>query len=409
MRILTFTSIFPNSMDSTHGIFIYQRSRHLARRPGNDVVAVSPLPYFPRWLNARRWRAAGQLPDQEIVGGLQVHHPRYPLVPKISMPLHAIFMFLGSLRCVAAVNREAKIDCIDAHFVYPDGLAAVLLGRYFDVPVVVSARGTDINLFPSFRLIKPMIRWTLKHADGVIAVSAALREAMVGLGCSKDMIHLIPNAVDTERFRLIPVREAKQRLNVPEDGPLLVSVGSLIPSKGHQLTIRAVEQIRDQFPSLRLYIIGEGPYRAELERLIKSLNLQDRVYVLGKRPNEELPFWFAAASLSCLASSREGWPNAVTESLACGTPVVATRVGGIPEIVNKPELGTLVEQTSESIAAGIMQVLRSNWDRGAISREASARTWETVAMEVEEVLSASLKLREARLKKSGAKDSENWG
>jgi glycosyltransferase involved in cell wall biosynthesis len=254
-----------------------------------------------------------------------------------------------------------------------------------------------------------MIRWTLKHADGVIAVSAALREAMVGLGCSKDMIHLIPNAVDTERFRLIPVREAKQRLNVPEDGPLLVSVGSLIPSKGHQLTIRAVEQIRDQFPSLRLYIIGEGRYRAELERLIKSLNLQDRVYVLGKRPNEELPFWFAAASLSCLASSREGWPNAVTESLACGTPVVATRVGGIPEIVNKPELGTLVEQTSESIAAGIMQVLRSNWDRGAISREASARTWETVAMEVEEVLSASLKLREARLKKSGAKDSENRG
>jgi glycosyltransferase involved in cell wall biosynthesis len=175
------------------------------------------------------------------------------------------------------------------------------------------------------------------------------------------------------------------------------------------LTIRAVEQIRDQFPSLRLYIIGEGRYRAELERLIKSLNLQDRVYVLGKRPNEELPFWFAAASLSCLASSREGWPNAVTESLACGTPVVATRVGGIPEIVNKPELGTLVEQTSESIAAGIMQVLRSNWDRGAISREASARTWETVAMEVEEVLSASLKLREARLKKSGAKDSENRG
>jgi teichuronic acid biosynthesis glycosyltransferase TuaC len=352
---------------------------------------VSPVPYFPRWLKTKRWRTAGQLPEQEVVGGLTVHHPRYLLLPKISMPLHGLSMFLGSLRRVAELNRQANIDCIDAHFVYPDGFAAVLLGKYLGVPVTVSARGTDINLFPSFPLIRPMIRWTLRHADGVIAVSAALRDVMADLGLPKDKIHLISNAVDTARFRPIPAGEARQRLSLPEGGPLLVSVGSLIEAKGHQLTIRAVALIGKQFPSLRLYIIGEGPYRSELERLIKSLGLQERVQLLGKRPNEELPFWFGAASLSCLASSREGWPNVVTESLACGTPVVATRVGGIPEILHSPDLGTLVEQTSEDVAAGIVRSLGKEWDRQAISREASARTWETVAEEVEEVLCNTIK------------------
>jgi teichuronic acid biosynthesis glycosyltransferase TuaC len=388
---LTFTSLFPNSSDPTHAIFVYQRSSHLARRQGNEVLVVSPVPYFPRWLKTKKWQTASELPEQEVVGNLTVHHPRYPLLPKISMPLHGLSMFLGSLRCVAALNRQTKIDCIDAHFVYPDGFAAILLGKYLDVPVTVSARGTDINLFPSFRLIRPMIRWTLRHADGVIAVSAALRDAMACLGLSKEKIHLIPNAVDTARFRPIPTGEARQRLNLPEGCPLLVSVGSLIEAKGHQLTIRAMALIGNQYPSLRLYIIGEGPYRTELERLIKSLGLQGRVQLLGKRPNEELPFWFCAASLSCLASSREGWPNVVTESLACGTPVVATRIGGIPEILRSPELGTLVEQTSEDIALGIVKSLDKEWDRQAISREASARTWETVAEEVEEVLSNTIK------------------
>lgn len=320
---------------------------------------------------------------------MQVHHPRYPLLPKISMPFHGLSMFLGSLRRAAALHRQGKLDWIDAHFVYPDGFAAVLLGKYLDVPVTVSARGTDINLFPSFRLIRPMIRWTLHRADRVIAVSAALREAIADLGLSKKKIHLIPNAVDTARFRPISQVEARRGLHLPEGSPILVSVGSLIAPKGHQLTIRAVAAICNQFPALQLYILGEGSYRGELEKLVGSLSLRERVHLLGKRPNDELPFWFSAASLSCLASSREGWPNVVTESLACGTPVVATRVGGIPEILHSPELGTLVDQSSDALAAGILQSLGRKWDRQAISREASARTWETVAEEVEALLLAN--------------------
>src|SRR5260370_20792131 len=124
MRILTFTSLFPNSVDPTYAIFVYQRTAHLAERPRNEVVVVSPIPYFPRRLKTRRWRAASDVPTRENVGTIAVHHPRYFLVPKISMPLHAVSMFLGSLPCCRRLNKEAKFDCIDAHFVYPDGLAA---------------------------------------------------------------------------------------------------------------------------------------------------------------------------------------------------------------------------------------------------------------------------------------------
>ena len=383
MRILTFTSLFPNSQDPTHGIFIYQRASHLASRSGNEVRAVSPVPYFPRWLKIKRWPAASALPSEETMNSIRVWHPRYPLVPKLSMPVHALAMFLGSLRTVKKLHQTAQIDCIDAHFVYPDGMAAVLLGKVLDIPVIVSARGTDINVYPDFHLIRPMIRWTLRHAAGIIAVSESLREKMVALGIPKERIHLVPNGVDPAAFRQISQVEACRRLNLGDIGPLLVSVGSLIPSKGHQILIEAVKSLAERVPGLQLYILGEGSYRPELEKLVKSLGLEKQVFLPGKRPNVELPLWFSAAAMSCLASSREGWPNVVSESLACGTPVVATRAGGIPEIVHSPALGILVERSCDAFAAGLAEALAKDWDRERISRESRRRTWETVAEEVE--------------------------
>jgi len=399
LRILTFTSLFPTSVDPTYGIFIYQRSAQMTLRPGNEVAVVSPVPYFPKWLKTRRWRAASEVPSREEIGGLTVFHPRYLLLPKISMPFHALLMFLGSIALVRRLNREAKIDCIDAHFVYPDGLAAVLVGKILGVPVTVSARGTDINLFPSFRLIRPMIRWTLSQADGVIAVSGALKEAMVRLSVDPEKIRVIPNGIDAELFHLLDRDEARRKLNLPPGVPLLVSVGSLIRSKGHLTLIRAFARIAPRHPELKLYVLGEGPLRPELESLVRELKLQDSVRLPGKRPNAELPQWFNAAEVSLLASEREGWPNVLTESLACGTPVVATRVGGVPEILHSRELGIIVDQTVDSVADGLERALLNKWDREAISKQTRARMWSTVAGEVEGVFSEQLRARAAGNKK----------
>jgi glycosyltransferase involved in cell wall biosynthesis len=385
LRILTFTSLFPNSVDPTLGIFIYQRSAHLAQRPGIDVAVVSPVPWFPRWLKTRRWRSKSEIPSEEKFGSLFVQHPRYPLLPKISMPLHALLMFLGTLGCVRRLNRAARIHCIDAHFIYPDGLVAVLLGKILSVPVTVSARGSDINYFPSFRLIRPMIRWTLSQADRIVAVSAALKESMVPLGANPKKIIVVPNGVDAEVFRPMDRDAARASLHLPPQAPLLVCVGALIRPKGHLNLIRAFAAIATRRPDATLYILGEGPLRAELQSLVRELHLQDRVHLPGKRPNAELPQWFNAAAISVLMSEREGWPNVITESLACGTPVVATRVGGVPEILHSPELGIVVDQNVESITRGVEKALAKAWDREAISAQIRARTWDTVASEMEAI------------------------
>jgi teichuronic acid biosynthesis glycosyltransferase TuaC len=396
LKILTFASLFPNSSDLTQGIFIYQRSLHLAKRQGNEVQVVAPIPYVPQWLKVSRWHRVGQVPEREEIGGLIVHHPRYFLLPKVSMPWHALSMFLGCLSQVKSLHRHWKIDCVDAHFVYPDGLAAVLLGKYLGLPVTVSARGTDINVYPGYRLIRPMIRWALEHADGVIAVSSALKDVILGLKVDNPRIRVVPNGVDPSCFYPTASGEARQILNLPKEGPVIVSVGSLIPSKGHHLLVHVFSQIAPRHKGLRLYILGEGPERPELERLIEKLDLQKSVFILGKRPNSELRMWFSAATLSCLLSSREGWPNVVTESLACGTPVVASYAGGIPEIIHSPELGVLVEQTVEAAAAGLERALAKEWNREAISRETRARTWDQVVTEVENVFREELATRRAR-------------
>ena len=306
------------------------------------------------------------------------------------MPLHGFFMFLGGLFKAWQLHRKAKFDCIDAHFVYPDGTAAVLIGKTLGVPVVVSARGTDINLFPTFPLIRPMIRWALKNASGVIAVSESLKRVIVDLGLPSARIRVIGNGIDPELFNPLAPQAARECLSLPASDAIIISVGRLLPVKGFQYLIPAFAEIAPKFQNLRLYIIGEGTFRPELEQLAKSLRVQDRVSLIGNRPNEELKYWFSAAELSCLVSSREGWPNVLQESLACGTPVVATRVWGAPEVITSPELGVLVEQNVTAIAGALEGALIKRWDRSAIAAHARERTWDIVAGEVEEYLAETV-------------------
>jgi teichuronic acid biosynthesis glycosyltransferase TuaC len=382
MKILTFTSLFPNQKRPDFGIFIFQRTSHIARRPGSLVQVVAPVPYFPSWIPSKRWGTYGQLPRQERIGNLDVYHPRYPLLPSLFMPLHGLLMFLGSLLLVRRLHRQFHFDCIDAHYIYPDGFAAVLLGKVLGLPVILSARGTDINVFPSFWTIRPMIVWSLRNAAGIIAVAASLKSAIVNLGLPSERVCVIPNGVDLERFRHFDMSEARRVLALPAEGKIAISVGSLTEVKNHKLLISAFAQISKSIPELRLYIVGEGPMRHALEGLILELRLQEKAFLAGPRPNNELALWFSAADVSCLVSFREGWPNVLMESIACGTPVVATRVGGVPEIICSPDLGAMAEQNSESVAAVLELALARDWNRKALTLHAQARAWEQVAEEV---------------------------
>lgn len=382
-KILTFTSLFPNSEQPGLAVFIYQRTAHLARLPGNLVRVVAPVPYAPKFKPMPNWLATARIPQEEQVGGLDVHHPRYFLLPKVSMLFHGASMYLGCRKLMLQLHRETRFDWIDAHFVYPDGFAACLLGRMLKVPAVVSARGTDMTLYPAFPTIRPLIRWTLQKADGLIAVSESLKSAMVELGAPETKIQVISNGVDLGRFVALDRNLARQKLGLPQKGQIIASVGSLLPVKCHERLIGAVAALQTDHPHLRAYIVGEGPSRSKLEAQIRKAGLHQQVFLVGNQPNEDLKYWFSAADVSCLASSREGWPNVISESIACGTPVVATNVGGTQEVISSAELGIIVEPTVAAVTAGLHNALRRIWDRNALTAHAKKRTWDQVAREVE--------------------------
>jgi teichuronic acid biosynthesis glycosyltransferase TuaC len=382
MRILTFTSLFPNAVQPDLAIFVFQRTVHLARQTENSVIVVAPVPYFPSWLPLSRWKIYSRIPLEERVGELEVLHPRYPLFPWIMMSLHAFLIVLGCLAPMIRLNKRFRFECIDAHFVYPDSFAAVLLGKILAVPVVVSARGTDINEYPSSRFIRPLIRWALRNADGVVAVSTALREKIVELGRPREEVRVITNGIDPRLFAMMDRAEARRHLGLSQSADIAVCVAALRPVKGHKPLIQAIALLANRVPKLQLYLVGEGPLRAELESMITELNLKESVFLVGRKPNNDLKIWFNAANVCCLTSENEGWPNVLSESLACGTPVVATRAGGIPEIIDSPELGILVESDAQSIANGLEIALSKDWDRQKIASQAGSRTWAAVAAEV---------------------------
>ena len=382
MKILTYTSLYPNSANPNHGVFVAQRMAHLARRPGISVHVVAPVPFCPAWARIPEWQQFRCIPAQETINGVTVYHPRYLLVPKISMPLHGVAMYLGSIRLARRLHWEIGFDCIDGHYVYPDGFAAVMLGRALGIPTFVSARGTDINVFPSFTSIRPMIRWTLRHAAGGIAVSTPLRDKMVSLGLLPEKARVIGNGVDASRFVPLDRAECRKRLEIRAE-KVIVSVGSLIESKGHQLALAALPEVLSQHASLKLYIIGSGPIRERLQRLAVTNGIAANVHLVGRVPNEELKYWYSAADVTCLFSEREGWPNVLLESIACGTPVVATSVGGIPEVLASDDVGLMVEGKMECAAAGLRRGLTHGWDREALRRFAERRTWDSVAAELE--------------------------
>ncbi|MBI4364106.1 MAG: glycosyltransferase family 4 protein [Candidatus Latescibacteria bacterium] len=393
MNVLVFTTLFPNNVSPNHGVFVKARVQSFARREGQRVRVVSPVPVAPPFGHGT-WRQFSQIRRENDLDGLPVMHPRYALIPKVGMTLHGYLMYRSVLPSVRRLRKRFPFDLIDAHYVYPDGFAAALLGRALEVPVVVSARGTDINLFREFPIIRLMVQWTLRSSAHVIAVSAALKGAMVDLGAPAAKITVIPNGVDGELFRPIARADAAERVGLP-GGRMILSVGALLRTKGFDLILRAFRSVRDErpFDDVTLVIVGEGPERRPLEALAERLRLTPYVRFQGSVPHVDLPTWYSAADVACMGTVREGWPNVVLESMACGTPVVAPAVGGIPEIIRSPETGILVERTERSVAEGLSAALSRAWNRDFIRTYALGHGWDETGRSVERVFEGVLARR----------------
>ena len=273
------------------------------------------------------------------------------------------------------LNKGFDFDVIDAHYFYPDGVAAALLGKWLNKPVVITARGTDLNLIAQFSLPRRMIRWAAGQAVASIAVSSALREILRGMGISEDKLHVMRNGVDLERFRPLNQLDQRRTLGLGQ-GPVLLSVGNLVEAKGHHLTIEALTAVRQRFPHAQLVIIGAGPERNALLQRSSELGVAAHVRLPGAIGQADLASWYCAADVSVLASVREGWANVLLESMACGTPVVATQVGGNSEVITNSIAGHLVDARSGvGLAAGILALLDRRTDRTAVRSYAERFSW----------------------------------
>jgi teichuronic acid biosynthesis glycosyltransferase TuaC len=389
MRILTFTSLFPNALNTNSNIFVLQRVSHLASRAGNFVEVIAPVYYAPKFLRRTARGQVSLIPNVETIRNLRVHHPRYALLPGISMPFHGLLMYAGCLRMARSLHQKHRFDCVDAHYVFPDGMAAVLIGKALGIPVAVTARGSDLHTFPIFRTIRPQIRWTLRHAAGAIAVSESLARIMLELEPTIRPPEVIGNGVDSQRFFPEDQRRAREKLALDPECRIIVSVAALKPVKGLDLLVKATAILRTAVPGCRVLFVGAGPELQRLKKLARRLGCLDACEFLGQVANEELRTYFSAADVSCLPSRNEGWPNVLLESLACGTPVVATRVGAVSDILNKPELGIVVAPTPEAIYEGLRRSLQQDWHADKISAYAQSHTWENVAGRVEAFFSRS--------------------
>jgi teichuronic acid biosynthesis glycosyltransferase TuaC len=393
-RLLVFSTVFPNAAQPHHGIFVRERMRGLP--PEAEVTVIAPVPWFPL-VSGLRPGFRPRVPREEVQDGVRVLHPRFLSVPAVLKSLDGFFLFLGALPAAWRLRRETGFEAIDAHFVYPEGVAAALLGRLFRVPVLLTLRGLLPLLVP-YALRRPQLRWALARAARVIAVSAPLREDAVALGLPRERVRVIENGVDPELFRPLDRGAARRGLGLPPEGRLLVSVGTLSPRKGFHLVIEALPALAARFPDLRYAIVGgagaEGAQEGELRLLAERLGVAGRVHFAGAQRREALAAWYSAADLSVLPSAHEGCPNVVLESLACGTPVVATPVGDIPRILAGSEAGSeagrIVEREVAALAEGIAGALEHPWDRGRIRARIEARTWQAVGREVMEEIEAAL-------------------
>lgn len=392
LRVLLFSTLYPSASRPGHGPFVEARLRALLDTGQVQARVVAPVPWFP-WTH-QRWGAYARLaatPYREVRGGIEVDHPRYLLPPKVGTLPAPLLLALGARGAVRRLQREGfDFNLIDAHYFYPDGVAAALLARWFRRPLLITARGSDVNLIGELAVPRSMMRWAAGVASRSICVSAALGERLRSLGVADKSIAVLRNGVDTQRFAPKERVAARQRLGLSFE-PMLLSVGNLLAVKRHDLVIRSLARVRGEHPRAGLVIVGEGPLRATLHAAARDAGVEPAVHFAGHVDQAELAWWYSAADLLVLASSREGWPNVLLESMACGTPVLASRVGGVPEIVDHDALGCALEVSDDvELAAATLAQLGRPVDRAAIRRHALARSWDETSRGQLQIMAAAV-------------------
>ena len=389
IKVLTFSSLYPNAVSPSHGVFVEHRLRQLRRyAPNLQSRVVAPVPWFP--FSAERFGSYArfaQVADQEQRHGIEITHPRYLVIPKLGMNLTPRMMYRAVRGELARLIREGfDFDVIDAHYFYPDGVAAMYLAREFDKPFVVTGRGTDLNLIPQYPKPRAMIQQVIDEAAHMMTVAGALKDYLLEMGARDEQVTVLRNGVDLNLFTPVEDRAAL-RAQLDIEGPTLISAGHLIERKGHHLAIEAMREL----PDWSLLIVGDGEEEKRLHQLVAQHQLGAQVRFIGRVDQPTLRNYYAASDALVLASSREGWANVLLESMACGTPVVASPVDGTPEVVGSADAGVLMaDRSAAAIVEGVRRLQQAMPQRTATRAYAEGFDWDETSQGQLDIFSAAL-------------------
>jgi glycosyltransferase involved in cell wall biosynthesis len=396
LRVLVATRLYPSAADPLAAAFNRQQFTALARLCQVQILAV--IPWFPGARLFSRWSAAGRLtevPARERIDDLEVEHPRVLYVPRIG---HALAPALYAASLLPHLS-DCHADVVLGSWAFPDGVAAVTLAGLLGVPSVVKLHGSDLNVLSELPAVRRKLQAALPRADRVVAVSRGLAEKAQALGVRPERIAIVPNGVDRRLFQPRDRGAARRALGLG-DRPLILYVGRLEPAKGTGDLLAAFQQLAATRPDPVLALVGDGVDAGRCRAAATSL--PGRILVPGPRSLDEVAAWMAACDLLVLPSWNEGTPNVILEALASGRRVVATRVGGIPDVVTSPALGELVPARDPvALARALEQALAQPYDAAAVAAAAPGG-WEESAAHLYQVLLAAARKRPAAREASAA-------
>lgn len=379
--LVVLSSLFPSRARPMAGVFIRERMFRVGKEL--PITVVSPQPWFPGQslirMGSPGYRLAGEA--FEVQQGIEVYRPRALCLPGIGRQWDGYAMALAALPIIRRLKTEGRCHIIDAHFAYPDGYAASLLGKWLGVPYTITMRGTEPKHL-RIPAIRERIVKALRGAMRVFTVSNSLREIGIGAGVPPSQFTVVGNGVDTEIFHPVPRNEARAKFGIPPDAKVLITVGALVERKGFHRVIALLPKLRQQCSNLVYLAVGggspEGDWTARLKQQAADLGLTDCVKFLGPIPPHELKWPLSASDLFVLPSSNEGWANVFLEAMACGVPVIASDMGGNREVVADLRIGTVYPFYEENeLLHAIQCALNSEWDKDVIVSYAQGNKWES--------------------------------
>ena len=382
-RCLIITNLFPNTVQKTRGMFVWQEIQQL--KEYYDLIVISPLPWVPPFLRNKPKYNYHHAQDFSLLSDMECYYPRYIVVPRLMRSMYGFMMSLGVKKCVESIARKWSPDFVIAYYAFPDGFTGLRIARKLKIPVMVKVLGSDVNVFTRSRFRRWMTRYTLCSANSVIAKSNALKNRTIALGVPEKLVSVITNGVDKRKFFPRDRKECRRMINLPSVPFIFIYIGNMVETKGIDVLLDSFEAIPEElrFTSV-LVLVGGGEKDKEIEKRANQSGLTGLVIKSPSVSHDEIPIWLGASDCLILPSFNEGYPNVIVEAFACGRPVIASNVGGVPEIVQHGINGLLVSPNNCASLTNAMISFLQGPQSQKYDVPTVTRTWADVAENMDE-------------------------